>query len=288
LFVFAAAGLQGQHPLARTLGESEGLPSAQVRGLAEDATGSLWILGRSTLSIFDGRNLIPAPRIEGFEPEELGHLARDEEQVVWVVSAVGPPTVASYRQGRWEIFSKPGARSDDRMMTLLARVNGGHPFVAVGTAGGRLHLLRQDRWRSLGRADGLPRAAVNALAGDEKALFLGTDDGLQVLQGGKVQAVVVAGEPRLQEPILALKEMAGEKSRLAVLGNSWFGVFDSSEGRFELSASGFDLQRVLPFGLSWPTGSIVSDGIGGVYFGDLLRANSRSLSTKFSVNPMRL
>lgn len=266
-------------------GEADGLPSSQVRDLAQDRSGRLWIATTGGVASYDGRRFRPVSPATGLLEDDPAAVSVDEEGTVWIVSA-SPPVVVHYRTGaRWQRLAPlpPPSSPTGQVVTALAAAGGAEgQTVAVGTRDQGLFLWREGGpWRRLQPAEELPHSHVTALAAVGSRIFVATAAGLCTLEAARSGCRPVAREGRLAGDIRALWPAAGaaargeEPPRLWVLGEGWVGYVtvddasggDVTEDDLTVVAESLVLDE-LP---GWPEGSeIAYDGQAGVYLGSRL------------------
>lgn len=96
LLVLAARPTVAQEFLVRTYTIADGLPSPDVRGMAQDQAGRLWVATRAGVVCYDGaaweRKGVPEP----LPLPDYIVLARDSRGTVWAVSPQAFAPVASF------------------------------------------------------------------------------------------------------------------------------------------------------------------------------------------------
>ncbi|MES2857654.1 MAG: two-component regulator propeller domain-containing protein, partial [Pseudomonadota bacterium] len=196
--VFAAVP---ERPRFRIVGSSEGLPSTDIKALAHDAAGYLWIATADGLARYDGIGMQvwrhdPADP-QGLPGNNIQALMVDATDRVWVaVEGAGISVLDARRQAfsHYRKATHPAIGSDDTW--AFARQG---RTVWFGTYDGGLHQLGGDgritRYHHDPQAaDGLPSDTILALApGTDGALWIGTDAGLARLQHGRLRSVRLPG-----------------------------------------------------------------------------------------------
>lgn len=261
---------RAQHPRVRTFAEPEGLPSAQVRGLAEDVSGRLWVLSRGHLSYFDGREWNSAPELPEIGSGEVGLLAADRAGGIWVASAHSPLVIARFWEEQWRLAPALSHRFNSPTSALLADFGVQEPFVAVGSQGDGLFLLRSGSWQRISPLDGLASAAISAVVGDREQLYVGTPAGLQRVTPDRLPPSFIGEDSRLREPILALRDLAaeGEGRGLAILTPGWFGVLETSTGQLRVLVEEVDLLGTMRQSFPVSPGAIAQGSEEDFYFGN--------------------
>ena len=257
LLPFLAAGpATAQKPKVETYAIGDGLPTLAITGLAQDANGRLWILSHSGISVYDGQAFAPA-EASGLPEEELGALEIDAADNVWTVTRWSGPQVYRLDGGLWRPLPAPASGEPARGLTSLA-VLPGSDTIAVGSVHRGLWLWDGAAWTHHDVAGGVPDAGVRALAVWGDAIAVGTDAGLCLVEGRRLDCRLREREPRLKEPIFGLTT-AGAPPKLWLFSASWLGHLEGD--RLRVSTSDIRLPRHRAHG------SLLVDAIGGVYFG---------------------
>jgi len=190
-----------ERPRFRIVGSSQGLPSTEIKALAHDAAGYLWIATADGLARHDGigvrvwRHDPADPR--GLPGNNVQALMVDAADRVWVaVEGAGISVLDARRQSfsHYRKSTHAAIGSDDTW--AFARQGG---TVWFGTYEGGLH--RMDGSGRIRRyhhdpavADGLPSDTILSLAVDgDGALWIGTDGGLARMQDGALRSVRLPG-----------------------------------------------------------------------------------------------
>ncbi|HWS77774.1 MAG TPA: ATP-binding protein [Thermomonas sp.] len=187
-----------ERPRFRIAGASQGLPSTEIKALARDRHGYLWIATADGLARYDGLGMRvwrhrPGDPL-GLPGNNVQALLVDAGDRVWVATESGGISVLDARRQAFTHYRKathPQLGSDD----IWAFADRGGS-VWFGAYEGGLHRMdangRIRRYTSAG--DGLPSDTVLALAVDAGgALWIGTDAGLARLQGDRIEAVRLPG-----------------------------------------------------------------------------------------------
>jgi ligand-binding sensor domain-containing protein/nitrogen-specific signal transduction histidine kinase len=193
-----------ERPRFRIVGAAQGLPSTEIRVLARDRDGYLWIATADGLARHDGvgmrvwRHQPGDPR--GLPGNNVQALMVDPGNRVWVATEGSGISMLDARRQAFVHYRKathPQFGSDDVWAFAYRR-----GAVWFGTYEGGLH--RMDPGGTIRRytaaADGLPSDTVLCLAVDAAGtLWIGTDGGLARLRGGRIEPVRLpnAGAPPL-------------------------------------------------------------------------------------------
>jgi diguanylate cyclase (GGDEF)-like protein len=178
--------------------------------------------GRLPWVVFDERSGLPQHTVVD--------LLADADGFVWAATQDGP---ARYNGHRWETVPLP-----ERMRSNYARVmrvadDGG---LWVGSFDGGLAHLRDGRWTTWGKREGLPSERIRGLLATRDArgplLWIATDAGVARLQGGRIATYgLAAGLPSLDTEAL-LEETGADGTRHLLVGTS-NGMARMIGGRFE-------------------------------------------------------
>lgn len=183
-----------ERPRFRIVGAGQGLPSTEIKALARDRDGYLWIATADGLARFDGvgmrvwRYRPGDPR--GLPGNNVQAMMVDADDRVWVATEGGGVSVLDAQRQTFEHYRKashPQLGSDD----IWAFAHQGKT-IWFGTYDGGLHRMdAKGRIRRYTMAqDGLPSDTVLALAVDANgALWIGTDAGLARMQGDRIDSV---------------------------------------------------------------------------------------------------
>lgn len=183
-----------ERPRFRVTGPAQGLPSTEIRALARDADGYLWIATADGLARHDGIDM----RVWRHDPRDPAGLPGNNVQALvfdarnraWVATEGGGISVLDARRERFTHYRMaihPQLGSDD----VWALTRQGDAIWAGTYDGG---LTRIDAGGAMQRytraADGLPSDTVLSLAVDSTGvLWVGTDKGLARQRGGGFETV---------------------------------------------------------------------------------------------------
>jgi len=187
-----------ERPRLRIVGATQGLPSTEIKALARDRAGYLWIATADGLARYDGLGM----RVWRHQPGDPQGLPGNNVQAlmvgsddrVWVATEGGGISVLDAQRQAFTHYRKatrPELGSDD----IWSFASQGD-VVWFGTYDGGLHRMDlKGRIRRYTMAqDGLPSDTVLALAVDAGGvLWIGTDAGLARLQGDRIERVRLPG-----------------------------------------------------------------------------------------------
>ncbi|MCG3194804.1 MAG: Sensor histidine kinase RcsC [Thermoanaerobaculia bacterium] len=189
----------------------DGLPSNQVRCLAEDAAGVLWIgtWGGGLARLANGSFSLIQHR-DGLGSDEVASLLAGKDGSLWIATTGG--LTRRHPDGRLELLTSREGLSSDRIRGLAEGPDGS---VWAGSLQG-LNQIRDGAILRLGTRDGLLSDRIHSLLFDrDQSLWIATNAGLCRLAAGSISCV---GEkegisPSQVFPLLEDRE-----------GSLWFGV----------------------------------------------------------------
>ena len=196
-----------ERPRFRVAGPAQGLPSTDIKALARDADGYLWIATADGLARHDGIDM----RIWRHDPQDPAGLPGNNVQAlvvdarnrVWIATEDGGISVLDARRTRfshYRLSSHPQLGSDD--VWALARQG---DAVWAGTYDGGLTRIDVDggMQRYTLANDGLPSDTVLSLAVDaDGVLWVGTDKGLARQRGRRFEPVTLPGAVSISSSII--------------------------------------------------------------------------------------
>ncbi len=201
LGVLACGCLQAavpERPRFRLLGPAQGLPSTEIKGLAHDAAGYLWIATTDGLARYDGVGM----RVWRHDPDAPGSLPGNNVQAIvvdagdriWAATEGGGVSVLDAARRQFVHFRKdahPALGSDD--VWAMARQG---DVIWLGTYDGGL--TRVDAAGGMRRytaaENGLPSDIVMSLAVDAgNRLWVGTPKGLAREHAGGFEVLPLPG-----------------------------------------------------------------------------------------------
>jgi signal transduction histidine kinase/ligand-binding sensor domain-containing protein len=249
-----------------TFSVGEGLPSALVHQLAQDATGRIWILNREGVVSYDGASFEPQGIKHGLTATQCGGLTVDDRGRALVAAFDG--RVFRYESGSWVRQTEAiGHGVSGQVLSLAQAVRGGRDQFLVSTKDG-LWLFDGASWQRQDRPEDRLAIGITGLSQVSNELYVGTQSGLCRIREGLDCSW--NDDPRLQQPILALNSAVIEgRPSLLVLSQRWLGTLVDGKLR--------PFGEPLPFDLSTPfdprdpprtaTAAINIDATGAVFFG---------------------
>lgn len=255
---------------ARTFSVGEGLPSALVHQLAQDASGRIWILNRAGIVSYDGASFESQGVQRGLDATQCGGLTVDDRGRALAAAFDG--RVFRNEGGVWQRQTPPiETRFQGQVLSLAQAVQKGREEFLVGTTDG-LWLWDEGSWHRLYREASRAAAGATALGRFGEELVVGGESGLCRLRGRALDCAW-GDDPRLREPILALQSaIIDGRPSLLLLSSRWLGVL--ADGRLRLLGPPLDLsvRYASREGLLNNSAAINIDPSGAVFFGTSYRA----------------
>lgn len=214
LWVGTVTGLARYKDGAFTAFSDAGLGSAVILALFESRDGALWVGTSRGLARIHAEKVTLWTQQEGLPGPRVRAIAEDSAGDVWIGGNWG---MARWHGGRFD-SQKP---SDGLTFSALALVSDGEGGIWAGTGKGLAHVGGEST-RLYGAADGLSSGAILVLHRDrEDSLWIGTENGLFRLRGGKI--LRYGPEGLTSQRIASLAEDRE--------GNLWVGTTDGGLNR---------------------------------------------------------
>ncbi len=262
LLLLAAFAAHAQKPRVEIFTVGDGLPSATIYDLAQDASGRIWILSRAGLTLYDGHEFYRPASVDALPGHRLAVLEVDAAGRLWTVSRSEKRVF--YQEGEgWGHLPLPPLVPDGgelRWATALLVPGRGQPLTVVGTADEGLLIWDGAVWTHAAVGDGPVSVRVTDLEVHGGKIFAGTAAGLCTLETSGVDCRLRDVDPRLSDRLFALRADPSVR-RLWILGSDWLGWLE--DGRLTVAAEGLEV-------VAWnrgPKGDLTFDAFGGVYFG---------------------
>jgi signal transduction histidine kinase/ligand-binding sensor domain-containing protein len=170
-------------PLTR---EGAGPCGSEVRALAQDEGGGLWIgtYGGGACHLEPGRRR-HFGRDDGLGSDTVRAVLPARDGTVWVGTVQGLSRLGK-ADTRWTNLTTRDGLPHDSVMCLLEDHQG---VLWIGTSGGGLVRRVGDRFEPLGVGEGLASSVVFDLQEDGDTLWVGTNAGISRVRGGKVRSI---------------------------------------------------------------------------------------------------
>ncbi|MEZ4388133.1 MAG: two-component regulator propeller domain-containing protein [Candidatus Krumholzibacteriia bacterium] len=248
-----------------TYNEQDGLPSAEVRGLAQDADGCLWLATRNGIARYDGLEWVTSQDGEEFAGVPISCLSIDAAGDIWGVAHRFSRLILR-EGGRWHsVALRARGEGFQEIHTVLPAPRQGDQRRAVLlSTEGQAFLLQDAVYEPIELPGGPGWLASGCWAGD--MVLLASDRGLYRLTGlaATPRAELVAAVPA--EPVFAVLAQEDPDSRSVLLvGETWLGRLDGN---------GFTRLRTFDsLELPWAAMgvAVAADAAGWVYVGDRAR-----------------
>lgn len=292
------------------LGVENGLIQSQVRALAQDNYGHLWVGTLGGLSRYDGANFTNYNVRNGMLDNNCTAIATDKDGNIWLG---GPDGVSCYNGKRFEHYSlqapdngsarivkkiMPGSdntlwcHTDKEVFNIrdkktaqltlpdsnltISAIYPVNDTLWVATKNGRIYRYYQKGWDSLFfNFPGFPKAPVtttNFLLDSRKRLLLATGNGLFYVKQDSIKAVRVNGTPLINIPFITIAQ--GKDGAIWLGGFSGaYRVTDSSLVQYG-KKSGFTDNTI---------NTILCDKEGSVWFGSEGQGLYRFSGSQFSI-----
>jgi len=148
-----------------TLTTADGLSSDDVRAIADDAGGNLWIgTGSAGLNRLNGSNCVSFHKSDGLPSEQISALCSDDQGVLWVGTSGG---LARLQNGKCTRYTTANGLASDSVQYLL---DDGEGNLWIGSTRGLMRLAKRAlndfaqnsaaliSCRTFGKSDGLPNS----------------------------------------------------------------------------------------------------------------------------------
>jgi len=209
LFSATLSALEPSKKLHQYVHESweieDGLIQESIRSVVQSKDGHIWLATHLGLVRFDGVafetfNRTNTPEFRSNYIRTLHYFSKDD--TLWIGTDQG---LISYKKGKF----KRSSISRNVINTIFVSSRG---HLYIGTKDNGLFTLAEDgTFVNYNTGDGLPNNTINSIAeGNNKTLFIGTENGLTIFKDGKFNSRFRRDE-LLSTPVIALfKDRDGE------------------------------------------------------------------------------
>lgn len=224
-----------------TWSQEQGLPQNSVAAVLEGRNGYVWLGTQEGLARFDGHRFKVWDRrnTPALRSQVVGALAEDDAGVIWAGTEDGLLRLAGD-----EVTLLHGAEglTNTTVRALLTRGR----EVWVGTLDGGLFRYRDGTFTHFGEDQGLPEAAVWALAeAPDGKVWVGTNHGMGLIEGEKIRIFTTAdGLPH--EKVYCVTVTPSGK----VYAGTRLGVARYSEGGFHALGTASGLPEISVYALA--------------------------------------
>lgn len=253
-----------------TLSVGDGLPSALVYQLAQDASGRIWVLNREGIVSFDGTSFEPQGVQQGLMATQCAGLTVDDQGRALAAAFDG--RIFRNENGTWRReTSAIGAPFQGQILALAQAVQDGREqFLVSSTAG--LWLWDQGSWKRQDQEADRAARGITSLARVGEDIFVGTRSGL--CRFHRTLDCAWGGDLRLRNPILALNSAVIDgRPALLLLSHRWLGALVDGRLRMFGPPLDFDLSAPLdPHDAPYAASAAINiDPTGAVFFGTRYR-----------------
>ncbi len=183
LTLFAIAGLgftQNSHYIS--YGTSDGLPQSQIRAIAQDDRGYLWLGTLGGLSRFDGVEFKNYSTADGLPDNQINCLYQGEKEF-WIGSAGALCFVDGLG---FHSIPLPFGYEHSKILTLAETFPG---IIWIGTAGEGVLRYDGDEFMPFRKSEGLPDDYIRKIAvASDGAVWVGTRSGMAIIDEETVTA----------------------------------------------------------------------------------------------------
>ncbi|MEI7490837.1 MAG: ATP-binding protein [Bacteroidota bacterium] len=270
--LFIGTTMVAQHYPVRTYTEADGLANSMIYDLKQDSSGIIWIARRSGISSYDGITFRNYNVTNGLSPTSYAFLRIDSKNKLWALVESGQLMVSTYDGQKFSTITGSFPRLVHPFYTFTSfeiLYEGNDPILLVGSENEGLFRYQRGLWTHFGTSEGLPGNNVNAIAKFEGKVYLATEKGLSFFTGGLINKKIMGISPYLSGNIIA---MAPEGNVLWLAGENWLGFL--KQGKFTLATTDF----VLSLERNGRKCFMQSDGMGKLYFGNLMKVYCYNLS----------
>lgn len=164
----------------RTWGPREGLPPGAVAPVFAGGSGRVWFGTSAGLGRIEGGQFTLLTPKDGLPSLRNRALYEDSQGVLWIGSTSG---LARFEGREFRTFTEAQGMSCKSVMAITGSRQGG---LWLGMFGGGLQRMEGEKFRAWRSADGLGTENVYSVLEDHDGVWVGTDQGLARLQGGRL------------------------------------------------------------------------------------------------------
>ncbi len=270
---------EGQSYLVRLYSEVDGLPSAYISDVNQDQSGKMWFATRGGIAAYDGYQWECFSQSNGLPVTSFMKIRIDGDNRIWALSSAGQGDmcIVLYDGKRWQkITSLPTQFDSENNITSFELMeneeeNSLIPVLCIGTLNGGVLFWKGTKWTQFSIKNGLLSNVVNGLGIKEKKLIVATDEGISVIENGKVDnrtnEVLKHYLPEKKLTVMAISVQKADRfpdsgikaDRYWLLGKDWLGYFEENIFTLVFDNPGIPLPKEERFA------SLVVDYKGGVY-----------------------
>jgi len=260
--LFSASESFAQHYHIETIEESDGLPSPDIKSIAQDRLGLIWIASRSGLAYFSGEtwHQVSVDSLVSNCSHALLQTTLDGQ--LWALISGSGSALIKKDLCLWTTIPLPAELSGkDITFTQfsLAEV-GSETVAAIVVDHDSLFVKYGHQWHNIP----LGNSGINTISDmivNDNQFIMATDNGLFSLQPEAPFTINRMVKTQLTDPVLCLS-LDKQNNRLWLVGGNWIGQLD--DGNFTYLLPPQDSQ--FPSFLESPFPTCGADAFGGIYF----------------------
>jgi ligand-binding sensor domain-containing protein/signal transduction histidine kinase len=169
------------------IGAQEGLSSEVTRAVYQHPDGTVWVGTKGGgASAIKGGEISALTTKAGLSDDTVVSFAADRQRALWLGTIRGG--LNRWKDGKVTVYGTANGLPDASVFALHGRPDGS---LWIGHRGGGLTRFQDGRFFRYGAAEGLKTGFVWAIAeGRDGTLWIGTANGLYILSGGAIRAVI--------------------------------------------------------------------------------------------------
>lgn len=156
---------------------AHGLKSNFIRAAFGDSHGNIWVGTDQGVALIDDLGVHSLDSVPGAPLVFTNAFLEDQQGFIWMGSNDGLRRFGD----KFEILPQDHGLSQNIVQTLLQDDEGN---IWAGTYRGGLNRLKQGKFLSIGKPEGLSNDVINVTYVDESMLWIGSDDGVTCLRDG--------------------------------------------------------------------------------------------------------
>lgn len=231
LFSFAAASAQN-YPI-RTYTLSDGMATNYTHDVTQDREGKMWFSHESGVSVYDGYKWINYSEKDGLARAEYYFIKPGENDFIWVVPISAKQPICYFDGIHWKNISTLPFNNLEPFIFLSFEIYAekGKQVLCAGTNNG-LWLYHDNRWHEMNTKDGLAGTEINHLKYSEGKLYISTNNGISVLQNGKIDNSLNDKIKTADKNIKCLEINVNNVNQIWILGKTW--LAELNNGNFKV------------------------------------------------------
>ncbi|MDQ1354924.1 MAG: hypothetical protein QG657_5233, partial [Acidobacteriota bacterium] len=181
--IFSAADIHSQAYLTRNYSISDGMASATVNAIGQDARGVMWFATARGVTSYDGTTWKNYSKSDGLDYTAYYHLVTDKQGNTWVFSDHLDRGFSCYTEGRWRHIDGPPGPQETGLEAKEIHIADaalleyqGKTFIGIGTQANGFYLYRNPGWQHFPVL-----ASIRKIACYQDTFYLATAQGLQII-----------------------------------------------------------------------------------------------------------